>query len=331
MAELNPHRKTARIFAFACYILAALMLIAGIFFTLIGAMMDISQLKLEGVTNQRMAVMLASGFLIITLMIGLLGWWTQRLFGQRWRQDKLGAKSAVGCLRLGSLGCGLWALPSTVCVLITGTMLSDSKPAGLADIFIGTSGFVFAIVLMLAIAWFISANYARLNSEERRRAYSAYQNTIQPYLTQLAEPQARIFVQEQTIEILEKLDTSLKSALLVFLSQSGLLSGDTRLALQGADFRRVDLSSINLPGADLREIDLERAVLRSASLFRANLQRARLKHADLSSANLQEADLREADFTGAVLEGANLTDANLTGAKLTAEQLHHAFDRNALT
>lgn len=330
MAQFNPHRKTSRIFAIVCYVLAALVLVAGIFFTLVGAMMDISQFKLKGVTNQRMAVMLASMFLIITLMIGLLGWRTQRLFGQRLRQDKLGAKSAVGCLRLGSLGCGLWALPSTVCVLITGTMLSDSEPAGVRDIFIGTSGFIFAIFLMLAIAWFISANYAHLNPEERRRAYSAYQYAIQPYLTQLAEPEARIFVQEQTMEILEKLDTSLKSTLLVFLGQSGLLSGDTRLALQGADFRGVDLSSINLPGANLQEIDLERAVMRSASLFRANLQRARLKNADLSGANLQEADLREADLSGAVLEGTNLTDANLTGAKLRPEQLHHAFDRNVL-
>jgi hypothetical protein len=331
MAQLNPHRKIARSFALACYVLAALVLMAGIFFTFIGAMMDMSQLKLEGVTNRRMAVMLASMFLIMTLMITLVGWRAQSLFGQRLRKDKLAAKSAVGCLRLSGLGCGLWALPSTVSVVITGTMLSNSEPAGLRDVFIGTSGFIFAIFLMLAIAWFISANYARLNSEERRGAYNAYQNAIQPYLTHLDEPEARTFVQEQTMEILEKLDTSLKSTLLVFLGQSGLLSGDKRLALQGTDFRHVDLSSINLPGANLQDLDLERAVLRSASLYKANLQRARLKNADLSSANLQEADLREADLTGATLEGTNLTDANLSGAKLTREQLHHAFDRNALT
>jgi len=321
MAELNPHRRTARAFAFASYGLAALVLIAGAFFSLIAATMDISQLKLEGVTNQRMVAMLVSMFLIVSLMIVLLGWRAHSLFGQRWRKDKLAAKSAVGCLRVGSLGCGLWALPSTVSVLITGTMLSNSEPAGLIDILVGTSGFIFATCLMLSIAWFISANYARLNSEERKRAYHAYQSAIQPYLTHLVEPEARTFVQEQTMEILEKLDTSLKTTLLVFLGHSGLLSGDSRLALQGADFRRVDLSSISLPGADLHEIDLERAVLRSTNLFKANLQKTRLKNADLSSANLQEADLREADLTGAVLEDTNFTDANLTGANLSPGQL----------
>lgn len=324
MADLNPHRKIARTFAFACYGLTVLVLVAGVFFTLIAAMMDISELKLAGVTNQRMVAMLVSMFLIVSLMIVLLGWRSQSLFGQQWRQDKLAAKSAVGCLRLGSLGCTLWAVPSTVCFLITGTMLSTGEPASLLDIFIGTSGFIFATSLMLAIAWFISANYARLNSEERRRAYHAYQEAIRPCLTKLAEPEARAYVQEQTIDVLKKLDTSLKSTLLVFLGQSGLLTGDARLALQGADFRRVDLSSINLPGADLQGIDFEHAVLRSTTLFKANLRNARLKNADLSRANLQEADLRQADFAGAVLEDTNLTDANLTGANLSPEQRYRA-------
>lgn len=322
ISEINPYRKTARTLAFLFYCVAALILVAGVFFTIAAASMDTSQLQLEGIANQRMAVMVASPFLIISLIIILLGWRVQSLFGQQRRKDKLAAKFAVGCLRIGSLGCALWAMASAASILITGKIMATGEPAGLRELFIDESGFILLIILMLAVAWFISANFASLNPEERKRAYAAYKEAIRPYLTKLAEPKARTNVQEQTMEVLEKLDTSLKSALLVFLSQSGLLGGDMRLALQDANFRRGDLSSTNLPRADLHGINLEAAILRDAGLFKANLQKAKLKNADLSGANLQEADLREADLTGAVLEGTNLTDANLMGTNLSPEQRH---------
>jgi hypothetical protein len=324
MAESNPHRKVARTFAFACYVLAALVLIASVFFTLAAATMDISQLKLEGMTNLRMVAMVASPFLIVSLMIVLVGWRVQSLFGQHRRKDKLAAKSAVGCLRLGSLGCSLWAVLAAVSILLTGKVMTTGQPAGLRELFVLWSGVLLVVSLMLAVSWFISVQFAVLNPKERLRAYDAYQDTIRPYLFRLAEVEARAFVQEQTIEVLEKLDNSLKSILLEFLGRSGLLSGDTRLSLQDADFRRVNLGSINLPRADLHGINLERAILRDAVLFKANLQKARLKCADLSRANLQEADLRQANLTGAVLEETNLDDADLTATKLTPAQRNQA-------
>lgn len=320
MAELNPHRNLARTFAFACYVFTGLILVVGVLLTIMAAMMDMSQLELEGVTNPRMAAMIASIFLIISLMIGLLGWRAQRLFGKHKRQDKPVAQSAVSCLRLGSLGCALWAVPSTASILFTGKMLVNGEPAGWREIFIGISGFIVVISLMLAVAKFIAVNYGRLNEEERKRAFNGYQEAIRPYLPKLAEPKARTYVQEETMEVLQKLDPKLKSNLLVFLFQSGLLSGDTRLALRGADFRGVDLGSINLPRADLHGINLERAILRDAVLFKANLRNARLKNADLSRANLQEADLRQADLAGALFEETNLIEADLTGTRLTPEQ-----------
>jgi len=323
MAE-NPHRKVARTFAFVCYVLAALVLIASVFFTLAAATVEVSQLPVEGLTNQRMVFMVASPFLIVSLMLVLVGWRVQSLFGQHQRKDKLAAKSAVGCLRLGSLGCTLWAIPATASILITGKVVTTGEPAGLREIFVLASGVMLVVFLMLAVSWLISVYFAALNPQERLGAYDAYQNSIRPYLFKIVEPEARIFVQEQTMDVLEKLDPSLKSKLLVFLGQSGLLSGDTRLGLKGADFRRVDLSKINLPRADLHGINLERAILRDAVLFKANLQNARLKQADLRRANLQEADLRQADFTGQALEEANLSEANLTGTRLTPEQRNQA-------
>jgi hypothetical protein len=324
MAELNPHRKVARTFAFACYVFAGLVLIASVFFTLAAATMDVSELKLEGMTNQRMVAMVVSPFLIVSLMIVLVGWRSQSLFGQHRRKDKLAAKSVVGCLRLGSLGCALWAALAGASILLTGKIMTTGEPAGRRELFVLASGVFIMVSLILAISWFISAQFGVLNHKERLRAYDAYQDAIRPYVFKLAAPEARTFVQEQTMEVLEKLDAALKSTLLDFLGRSGLLSGDTRLSLQGADFRRVNLGSINLPRADLHGINLEHAILRDAVLFKANLQKARLKCADLSRANLQEADLRQADLTGAVLEETNLGDADLTATKLTPAQRNQA-------
>lgn len=331
MAETNPHRRIARILAFACYIFAGLVLLAGVFFTLTAATMDMSQLPVEGVTNLRMAIMIASMFIIIALMIVLLGWRVQSLFGQQRRQEKLAAKSAVGCLRLGSLGCGLWAMPSTLTALMTGTLLATGEPTGPIDIFVGLSGFILAIILMLSVAWFISANFARLNAEERRRVYQAYLDLMKPRLPRLAEPETRAYVQEQTMEVLTKLDTALKRTLLDYLGESGLLTGDTRIVLRNADFRHVDLHSISLSYADLREINLEQANLQGAMLFEANLYKAKLKKADLSRANLQGANLQQADLTGAVLKGTNLQGANLAETILTLAQREQAKPFNRPT
>jgi hypothetical protein len=310
--------------AFVCYVLAGFVVVAGIFFTIVAASMELPAPGLEAVTNARMAVMVASIFAIIALMVSLLGWRIQRLFGQPRRQEKLAAKSAVGCLRQGSLGCGLWALPSTFTVLLTGKMLATDEPAGLREIFVGTSGFALVIILMLSVAWFISATFVRTSPEEGRRIYQEYLGRVQPRLPGLADLATRAYVQEQTIEVLAKLDMTSKRFLLEYLSRMGLLTGVTRITLQTADFRGVDLYSINLPRADLHGINFEHAKLQDAFLFEADLNGARLNKADLSRANLQDADLRMADLTGAVLDGANLRGADLGGALVTPAQLGRA-------
>lgn len=324
MADPNPHRGKARAVAYACYILAGIVLVFGTALTLMALTVEISGPRLEGVTNGRMAIMLASTFGIIALLIALFGWRVRDLFGQDRRQEKLGAKSAVGCLRLGSLGCGLWALPSAFAVLITGKWLPTGDPAGWRDVFIGSSGHLLAIALMLSAAWFVSVNFVRANLAEARRAYREYLERVQPRLSGLTELATRAYVQEQTADVLTKLDATHKALLLEYLSHEGLLTGATRLALQGADFRGVDLHAINLPHADLRGVNLEHAKLQGAMLFEADLSRAKLNRADLSRANLQGANLRHADLTGAQLDGANLRGADLTAAVVSPSQLGRA-------
>jgi hypothetical protein len=323
MTELNPHRRGARIFAFSCYILSGLVLLAGVFFTLGASSTDVSQLPFE-TTNQRMALVVASMFTIIALMIALFGWRVQSLFGQRRRKEKLPARSAVGCLRLGSLGCALWMLPSLLTALATGLQPLTNERVGVTDIFVGMSTSILAIILMLSVAWFITVNFVNPSAKERLRAYQEYRQFVESNLPGLADPQTRAVVQEQTMEVLAKLDTTLKSTLLDYLSQSGLLTGNTAISLRHADFRRVDLGSISLPRADLREINLEQATLQGAILFEANLYKAKLKKADLTRANLQGANLQQADLTGAVLEGTNLLGADFDRKSLTPGQLKQA-------
>jgi hypothetical protein len=253
-------------------------------------------------------------------MIVLSGWRIQSLFGRERLPDKPVARSVVACLRLGSLGCGLWGLLSIFAMLLTGKILATGGPADWREIFAGPFGYVLAIILMLSVAWFISANIVRPNRGERRRAYETYVELTQSLLPKLAEPETRAYIQEQTIEILPKLDSTLKSNLLEYLSQSRLLTGDTRIALRKADFRGVDLRSISLPRADLSGINLEQANLQGAMLFEVNLNKARLKGADLSHAILQGANLQQADLSGAVLNGTNLRGAKYAESAITPEQ-----------
>lgn len=324
MIEANPHRRVARTIAFICYVLAFLISCVSVFFILAAATADMREVAIPNITNARMTIMISSMFGIIVIMVVLLGWRIQRVFGQHHRQEKPVARSAVGCLRLGSLGCALWSLPTTLGIIFSGKILSTGEPAGIQDIFIGSSGFALMITLMISVAWFISANFVRLNHHERRNVYHAYLNLIQSRLPGMADPQTRAYVQGQTVDVLAKLDSTLKSTLLDELSKSNLLKGNTRISLSNLDFRRIDLRLSSLPEADLREINLEGAILEGAMLSKVNLFRARLKRGNLSHARLQEANLEQADLTEAVLTEAKLRGANLAGAMLKKAHLSNA-------
>src|SRR5688572_10312499 len=110
MIEPNPHRRLARVVAFVCYVVAVAVLLIGAVCTLAAATIDMREIRgVEGMTNARMTAMVGSMFAIWTVMIALLGWRIQRVFGQHRRMEKPIARAAVVSLRLGGLGCGLWA------------------------------------------------------------------------------------------------------------------------------------------------------------------------------------------------------------------------------
>ena len=335
MIEINPYRRLARTIAFICYAVAGAVFCLGVFLTLVAATQDISYIpEAKGMTNAQFATMIGALFAVWTVMITLLGWRVQRVFGQHHRTEKPVGTVAVGCLRLSSLGCVLWSLPGALGIIFSGKVLTTGKPVGIPDLFVAVSIIAITITLMLSVAWFIKANYLYPNNQEREHAYQVYLHAVQTELPRVAHPETRAFLEEQTLYVLPKLNQTLKGTLLKDLSKTNLLNGSTRIALRNADFRGADLSLSDLPEADLGEINLEEARLDDAHLYRVNLYKARLRGCNLSrarlqAANLQEADLTEAVLTEAKLRAANLhrtilTNANLQGANLQEANLRYA-------
>ena len=324
MIEVNPYRKMARTFAFICYVVAVAVFGLGVLLSFVALTMPMDHIQIEGITNRHMAIMSGNVFLICTLMVVLLGWRVQRVFGQHRRTEKPGPRATVGCLRLSSLGCLLWTVAGAFGFFFSGQFLTLGKSISLGEWLVGVSGSIITSILLFSVSWFITATFVRLNDHERKRAYEEYLNDVQVELPRIADPETRAVLQKQTSYVLPKLDKTLKGILLKDLSKLKLLSGSTRIVLRKADFRGADLCSSDLPEADLREINLEEARLEGALLSRVNLYKARLKKCNLTQARLQEANLQQADLTEAVLTDAKLRAANLHGTILKKANLSQA-------
>ena len=322
MIEVNPYRRIARTLGFICYVVAGAVFCAGIIFSFIAWTQPMDQA--EGVTNTQLTVMVASLFVSVTLMIVVLGWRVQRVFGQHRRTEKPVARAAVGCLRLSNLGCLLWLVPGVLGIIAAGRSPSLGRPLSLVEWLVIASCMIMLTILMLSASWFIKLNYGSLNEHERKRAYEVYLNDVQMELPKIGDPEIRAFLQQQTVYVLPKLDKPLKGTLLADLSRLNLLTGNTRIVLRNADFRGADLRLSNLPEADLREVNLEEAQWEGALLSKVNLYKARLKKCNLSRARLQEANLQQADLTEAVLTDAKLRAANLHGTILKKANLSQA-------
>lgn len=330
MIEVNAYRRLARTFAFICFVVAGLVFCLGVFSTLLAALQDMSQIHAEGMTNARFATMVGNIFAVCVVMITLLGWRVQRVFGQQRRTEKPVARATVECLRLSSLGCMLVLLPAGLLgIIFTGQHLTIAKPISVGEFYVGVAILIIVNTLILSVAWFISVTFVRLNPQERKHAYQVYLNDVQGVLLQIADPEARAFVQQQTLYVLPKLDQTMKGALLKDLGKLNILNGSMRIVLRNADFRGADLGLSDLPEANLQEINLEEARLEGALLYKANLYKARLKKCDLSRARLQEANLQQADLSEAVLTEAKLRAANLHGTILRKANLSRADLRSA--
>ena len=327
----NPYRDLARIFALVLCFIAGILVIASLFFASAALTEDLSQYPFGKATNLEVAILAASPFLIAALLIALLGVGVYKLYGSDRRQDKLAARSAVGCLSLTALGCGLWATLSGAITLITGLMIITGEPAGLGEVIVGSSGFIVATIVLLSIAYFIWRNYVKPQAGEQDRALQNYFADVESRLHEDPPTRLRDYLRRETPGLVALLETPAKRDLLLFLYESRILSDTAKIDLGGLDFRNVDLSRIDLSGANLSGIHLTGASLTRALLKGVNFKDASLKRADLSYAHLERANLWEADLRKASLARSNLREANLTDARVNEDQLQTAASLEGLT
>ena len=201
----------------------------------------------------------------------------------------------------------------------------------------------------------------RVESQGRRAADSAREETLRTYLTQMSslmldrqllqsKEHATVRAVARTVTLtLRRLDGERKAVVIRFLAEADLLSfRDPRVVLDNADLvdahlARSVLIRANLTGANLRDADL------TANLMGANLSGANLSGADLHGSVVSRAVLRGANFVGADLTGAagdgadfggadlsdatvsqtNLSRADLSGADLSRADLSNADLSNA--
>jgi uncharacterized protein YjbI with pentapeptide repeats len=143
----------------------------------------------------------------------------------------------------------------------------------------------------------------------------------------------------RTLTTLRGLNGERKGAVLQFLYESGLLTGEATLNLEKADFSGANLEGVNLAGANLNGANLKGAVFEHAFLDGAYfglayLKEAKFSQASLNSADFSMSDLTEADFYKAFLTGTNfgmatLKDANLRAAVANNAQFEQAELRGA--
>ena len=111
-------------------------------------------------------------------------------------------------------------------------------------------------------------------------------------------------------------------------------------ALNGANFKGLDLSEFYLRGADFGMSDLSFANLIRADLTEASFTNGKLVHADLTRveavdayfgiADLSGACLRSADLTRASFRNANLYATNFRGATLQQADFENALVRSTI-
>lgn len=186
-----------------------------------------------------------------------------------------------------------------------------------------------AVPLLLAVfAGWLEEHDARVETEqtthqEAERAAAARQKEI---LNRFHEAvQGGQNIEGLTREALAELDGKGKGAVLLFLFEKGLLSGEKpAVDLRGADFREARAHRLHLSGICLDSADLYKARMDGAHLPKSRLCGANLSKALLRDANLRGALLAESNLTGAHLEGAHLEGADLTGAHLKGTLLMDA-------
>ena len=104
--------------------------------------------------------------------------------------------------------------------------------------------------------------------------------------------EVRSIARVRTLTTLRKMDGGRKGFIMLFLSESKLISRDDPIvSLSGANLLRADLTGIELSNTDLQNVYLHQAKFDHTELHGANLTNAVLTEAKLEDTNLMDAHL----------------------------------------
>jgi hypothetical protein len=318
MFEENKSKFAARLIGLFFILSGIFVLIVGLFFMAAALETDFTELPkvLQNASQLELAALIYAMFFIIALVLFWVGIEILVLYGREYKQDRLGAKTVVGCLSITGLGCLLWGILALAVTSITGYVLMTAEPATIGDKLVGFSSFlvfVFIIGLIDVFVWFF---YVKLSPNERENILNDYLKHIRSKIS-LLNKQSELMLEELlkfellnlskiTLNVLKKLDTTRKGRLLESLYNLDLIrkTSNPNICLHGADFKRANLQRINLVEADLENINF--------------------KYADFTEADLRDANLKGANLKDANLLRANLARANLLGAKVHVKSLEKA-------
>jgi hypothetical protein len=248
-------------------------------------------------------------------------------------------RSPGGLAAIGVAATFVLAVAVVMALVLSGGAEALSRNAPLIAALVALGGVFTAQMVSIALEDRRAQEARNLETQRTRAAaLQTYFEQVGKLLIEQPLRQARpgdnlsTVVRAQTVAVLEGLDSTRKGIVLLFLSESHLIS-------KGED-KIVALNGANLRDADLRDLHLRAVALDGAYLQGANLRRAYLKDADLGGTGLSGADLTNANLSGASLinarlqarrshhlsaanlSGANLSGANLSGAKgITNEDL----------
>lgn len=145
------------------------------------------------------------------------------------------------------------------------------------------------------------------------------------YPSELSDPSARSIARARTQTVLRGLDGDRKAHVLIFLAESGLISGEEPfIHLDGADLGGANLNGIFLPNTNFEGVSMRGANLRRATFSRAVLRRVDLNEADMTGAFLNAANLELADLEKALLISANMERSVLQVARLIGANMQRA-------
>ena len=186
-------------------------------------------------------------------------------------------------------------------------------------------------VIVAMGAWFLSKSESDL--DRKREAERFEHDNLSSYLSLMTslllergikyenKIEERSVARTQSLRIIKIVSKNKKAQILQFLYESGLLSINPIVNLNGGDLSKGNYENVILVGAELRGVFFNGASLQNSRLDKANLAGSNFNSADLSKALVDSTNFEYADFKNAKIKKVDLTAANIQDADFTNSDL----------